>query len=52
MRKATVELPMKVALQYSHKLPKTPDGRAGASDVAGFIDAPEMNARKNIQNGG
>jgi hypothetical protein len=40
MRKATVELPMKVALQYSHRLSSTPERRDGANDLAGFIDAP------------
>jgi hypothetical protein len=29
-------------------LPKTPERRAGASDLAGFIDAPEMKARKKM----
>jgi hypothetical protein len=25
-----------------------PEKRAGANDLVGFIDAPEMNARKNM----
>jgi hypothetical protein len=28
-------------------LPRTPDRRAGANDLAAFIDAPEMKARKD-----
>jgi hypothetical protein len=39
---------MKVAVQYNHRLPMTPEKRAGANDLAGFIDAPEMKARKNM----
>jgi hypothetical protein len=39
---------MNVAVQYSHKLPRTPERRAGANDLAGFIDAPVMKARKKI----
>jgi hypothetical protein len=29
-------------------LPRAPESKAGANDLAGFIDAPEMNARKNM----
>lgn len=39
---------MKVAVQYSHRLPMTPENSAGANDLAGFIDAPEIKARKKI----
>jgi hypothetical protein len=29
-----------------------PERRAGANDLAGFIDAPEMKARKKIEGSG
>ena len=29
-------------------MPRTPERRAGANDLAGFIDAPEIKARKKI----
>src|SRR5215207_4658291 len=45
---ATIEVPIKVALQYSHKLTNTPENTAGARERAGFIEAPDMNAKKNI----
>jgi hypothetical protein len=45
---ATVDVPIKVADQYSHKLPNTPETKAGANERAGFIDAPEINAKKKI----
>jgi hypothetical protein len=45
---ATIEVPIKVALQYSHKLTNTPESTAGARERAGFIEAPDMNAKKNI----
>jgi hypothetical protein len=37
-----------VALQYNQRLSRTPEVKAGASERAGFIDAPDINARKNI----
>ena len=46
--KATTEVPINVALQQSHKLVDTPDNTAGARDRAGFMEAPDMNAKKNI----
>jgi hypothetical protein len=46
--KATVDVPIKVAVQYSHKFVITPDNTAGARERAGFIEAPDMNAKKNI----
>src|ERR671910_2543129 len=46
--KATVDVPIKVAVQYSHKFVITPDNTAGASERAGFIEAPDMNAKKNM----
>src|SRR5215218_5418867 len=46
--KATAEVPIKVAVQYSHKFVITPDNTAGARERAGFIEAPDMNAKKNI----
>jgi hypothetical protein len=45
---ATTAVPIKVAVQYSHKFVKTPDNTVGASERAGFIDAPEINAKKNM----
>jgi hypothetical protein len=45
---ATIEVPIKVALQYSHKLTNTPENNAGARERAGFIEAPDMNDKKNI----
>ncbi|MGA7005809.1 MAG: hypothetical protein WBY28_01935 [Nitrososphaeraceae archaeon] len=48
--KATIEVPTKVADQYSHKSPTEPEGRAGAKDLAGFMDAPEINEKKKMSN--
>ena len=48
MINATIDVPTKVADQYSHKLPNTPESNAGANERAGFIDAPEINAKKKI----
>jgi hypothetical protein len=50
MINATIDVPTKVADQYSHKLPNTPESKAGANERAGFIDAPEINAKKKISN--
>jgi len=47
-KKATSEVPTKVADQYSHKSPTEPDIRAGAKDLAGFMDAPEINDKKKM----
>ena len=44
-RKATIELPINVADQYSHKSPTEPDNNAGAREQAGFIEAPETSAK-------
>jgi hypothetical protein len=44
--KPTIEVPMNVADQYSHKSPTEPDNNAGAKDLAGFIEAPEISAKK------
>ena len=46
--KATVDVPIKVAVQYSHKFVITPDNTAGARERAGFIEAPDINAKKNM----
>ena len=43
-----MEVPINVALQYNHRLSRTPETNAGASERAGFIDAPDINAKKNI----
>ena len=45
---ATADVPIKVADQYNHKSPTDPDKSAGARDRAGFIEAPEMRAKKNM----
>jgi hypothetical protein len=45
---AIIEVPTKVAVQYSHKFVITPDNTAGARERAGFIEAPDMNAKKNM----
>lgn len=42
------EVPINVAVQYNHTLVNTPDNTAGARERAGFIEAPDMNAKKNI----
>ena len=46
--RATIEVPTKVAVKYNHKLLNTPESKAGANERAGFIDAPEMKAKKKI----
>lgn len=45
---AAIEVPINVSVQYSHKSPTNPKSNAGASDLAGFIDAPDMNPKKKI----
>jgi len=35
-----------VADQYNHKSPTEPDNNAGARDPAGFIEAPDIEAKK------
>ena len=45
---ATIEVPIKVAVQYSHKFVIAPDNTAGARERAGFIEAPDMNDKKNM----
>ena len=47
-RRATIDVPINVALQYNHRLPITPEVMAGDNDRAGFIDAPDINAKKNM----
>jgi len=42
-----IDVPTKVADQYSHKLPSTPESNAGVNERAGFI-APEINTKKKI----
>ena len=41
-------MPINVADQYSHNLFKTPETSAGAKEQAGFIEGPDINAKKNI----
>ena len=44
-----MDVPTKVAVQYSHRLSTIPpDNKAGANERAGFIDAPDINAKKNM----
>ncbi len=45
---ATIDVSMNVAVQYSHRFPSIPDNRAGANERAGFMDAPDINAKKKI----
>ncbi len=40
--------PTKVAVKYNHRSFTYPDTNAGARDLAGFIDAPETNAKKKM----
>ena len=47
-RNAAIVVPTNGAVQYSHRLLSSPDSNAGASALAGFIDAPEINARNKI----
>ena len=42
---AIMEVPTKVAVQYNHRSVHTPDNNAGASERAGFIDAPAVKAK-------
>jgi hypothetical protein len=42
---AIIEVPTKVAVS-----PTEPDIRAGAKDLAGFMDAPETNNKKKMSN--
>jgi len=46
--KPTIDVTTKVADQYSHNFPNTTESNAGANERAGFIDAPEINAKKKI----
>ena len=39
-----------MAVQYNQRFPNTPDNKAGASERAGFIEAPDINAKKKISN--
>ena len=43
-------VPTKGAVQYNHKSLKVPDSNAGASALAGFMEAPEINAKNKISN--
>ena len=43
-------VPTKGAVQYNHKSSKVPESNAGARALAGFIDAPEINAKNKISN--
>jgi hypothetical protein len=48
MINATIDVPTKVADQLSHRFPITPESNTGAKEHAGFIDAPEINAKKKM----
>jgi hypothetical protein len=46
---AIIAVPINVVDQYNHKSPTEPDNTAGANganDLAGFIEAPEISAKK------
>ena len=43
-----MDVPTKVALQYNQRLLNAPEIIAGPNERAGFIDAPDINARKNM----
>jgi hypothetical protein len=43
---AIIPVPTNVAVQYNHRSVHIPDNTAGANDRAGFIDAPDINAKK------
>jgi len=45
---ATMLDPTNVAVQYNHRSLRYPDTNAGAKDLAGFIEAPEINAKKKM----
>ena len=47
---AAIEVPINVAVQYNLKSPTNLESNAGANDLAGFIDAPDMNPKKKISN--
>jgi hypothetical protein len=44
--KANTELPIKSGSPESHRLPITQESRAAASNLAGFIDAPENECKE------
>jgi hypothetical protein len=41
-------VPTKVAAPYSHKFPTEPESRAGAKDLAGFFEAPEISDKNRM----
>jgi hypothetical protein len=43
-----MDVSIKVVAQYSHRLPISPDTKAGANERAGFIDASDTNTKKNM----
>lgn len=45
---AEIEVPINVTVPYNDKSPTNLESNAGASDLAGFIDAPDMNPKKKI----
>ena len=46
---AIMDVPIKVAVQYSHRFSTIPlDNNAGVNDRAGFIDVRDINAKKNM----
>jgi hypothetical protein len=46
--KAITEVPTNVAVQYNHRSVHTPESKAGANERAGFIDAPDINAKNKM----
>jgi hypothetical protein len=49
-RIAIIDAPTNGAIQYNHnhKSPIDPERKTGARDLAGFIDAPHIDAKKKI----
>ncbi len=46
-----MDVPIKVAVHYIHRFHTIPpDNKAEAKDLTGFIDAPDINAKKNMSN--
>ncbi len=47
-KKAVITVPTNGAVQYNHKFSNTPENSAGANALAGFIEAPEIKAKKKM----
>jgi hypothetical protein len=42
IKRKILVIPIKVTVQYSHKFVITPDNTAGARELSGFIEAPDL----------